>query len=277
MFKLGSDNLQGSILSTYSKSARKAILSIVNRSNAAHIGASFSIVEMLQAIYRSVDLEKIRNGTPDRDRVILSKGHAAAALYTTLFKFGLLRQADLDTYNQNGSLLMGHVNHYVPFVEHSTGALGHGLPVALGMAIGLRSQGFDSKVFVIVGDGELHEGANWEAIMLAGHLKINNLYVLIDNNHLSQMGVTDKCCSLDPLRKKFESFNFVVDEVNGHDSDKIYEAVQSKKNSGPTAIVCQTIKGRGVSFMENNNLWHYRTPKEDDFNKAALELEESGV
>lgn len=277
MLKTESVDVQETVSSTYSKSVRKLILDIVNKSNAAHIGASFSIVEILQAVYHFVDIEKIRANAMDRDRIILSKGHAAAALYTALFKFDLMSKQDLDTYNLNGSLLTGHVNHLVPHVEHSTGALGHGLPVAVGMAIGLRSHEFESNVFVIVGDGELHEGANWEAIMLAGYLKINNFYVLIDNNHLSQMGMTDKCCSLDPLRKKFESFNFKVFEVNGHDEPQIYDAIQKNKNKGPVAIICDTIKGKGVSFMENNNLWHYRTPKEGDYLKASFELDGNRV
>lgn len=261
-------------LSSYSKSTRKKILDIINKSNASHIGASFSVVEILKAVYRSVDIKKIKDHAADRARIILSKGHAAAALYTTLFKFGLMSEKELDTYNLNGSLLSGHVNHFIAGVEHSTGALGHGLPVALGIAIGLRARKVESSVFVIVGDGELHEGANWEAIMLAGHLKINNFYALVDNNHLTQMGVTDKCCSLDPLKMKFESFNFRVFEVNGHDDNQIYNTIQDARNAGmPVAIICRTIKGKGVSFMENNVLWHYKTPKGEDYQKAALELE----
>jgi transketolase len=185
-----------------------------------------------------------------------------------------MSEKDLDTYNLNDSLLSGHVSHLIPGVEHSTGALGHGLPVALGIAIGLRSRKLNAAVFVVLGDGELHEGSNWEAIMLAGHLKINNFYILIDNNHLSQMGVTDRCCSLDPLKMKFEGFNFKVFEVNGHDDGQLYNTIQVSRNAGmPVAIICRTIKGKGVSFMENNNLWHYRTPKGEDYQKAALELE----
>ena len=266
------------VLSSDSKATRKKILDIINKSNAAHIAASFSVVEILNAVYGSVGITKIKNHEEDRDRVILSKGHAAAALYTTLFKFGLMDEKDLLTYNTNGSLLSGHVSHFIPGVEHSTGALGHGLPVALGMAIGLRSKQMKAKVFVIVGDGELHEGANWEAIMLAGHLKIGNLYVLVDNNHLSQMGRTEKCCSLSPLRMKFESFNWKAFEVDGHDDNKIKRIIQENKDASmPVAVICQTVKGRGVSFMEDNNLWHYRTPKGEDYQKAAMELEEKAL
>jgi transketolase len=261
-------------LSSDSKATRRQILEIINKSNAAHIAASFSTVEILNAVYSCVDIAKIQDHAEDRDRIILSKGHAAAALYTTLFKFGLMNEKDLRTYNMNDSLLSGHVSHFIPGVEHSTGALGHGLPVALGMAIGLRSKQMKSKVFVIVGDGELHEGANWEAIMMAGHLKMGNLYVLVDNNHLSQIGRTELCCSLDPLKMKFESFNFKICELDGHDDNAIKRAIQENRDTQmPVAIICQTVKGRGVSFMEDNNLWHYRTPKGEDYQKAAMELE----
>lgn len=254
---------------------RKKILDITNKSNAAHIGAAFSVVDILRAVYRSVDINKIKNNAADRDRVILSKGHSAAALYTTLLDFGLMEAKDHETYNQNGSLLSGHVSHFVKGVEHSTGALGHGLPVALGIALGLRSKDMKSKVFVILGDGEMHEGANWEAIMQAGHLKMSNLCVLVDNNHLSQIGRTEKCCNLNPFKVKFESFNFKAFDVDGHNDEAIYQIIQKEhgRTEAPLAIICQTIKGKGVSFMEDNNIWHYRTPKGPEYEKAVMELE----
>jgi transketolase len=266
-------------LSSYSVEARKKILDIISKSDASHIASSFSAVEILQAVYRCVDIDKIKNHAPDRDRVVLSKGHAAAALYTTLFKFGLMTEKVLDTYNTNDSLLSGHVSHFIPGVEHSTGALGHGLPVALGMAIGLRSRQMKAKTFVIVGDGELHEGSNWEAIMMAGHLKIGNFFVLVDNNHFMQMhGRTDQCCTLHPLKLKFESFNFKTYEVDGHDDQEIERIIKENTNGKmPVAIICSTIKGRGVSFMEENNIWHYRTPKGEDYQKAAMELGGKGI
>lgn len=251
---------------------RKTILEIIHQSNSAHIGAAFSCVEILQAIYNSIDIDKIKTWSQDRDRVIMSKGHAAAALYTTLFQFGILSEEELKTYNLNGSLLSGHVSHFVRGVEHSTGALGHGLPVALGMALGLRSKRISARVFVILGDGELHEGANWEAIMMAGHLKMNNLCILIDNNSLSQVGRTDSCCSLAPIKEKFQSFNCKTYKVSGHDHDQISQVIANYHDNAPLAIICETVKGRGVSFMENNNLWHYRTPQGADFDKAMSEL-----
>ena len=264
-------------LSPRSRATRRLILNAIEQSNAAHIGSCFSVVEILSAVYASIDIGKVAARAADRDRVILSKGHAAAALYATLFQHGLLSQSDFETYHRNDSLLGGHVSHFVAHVEHSTGALGHGLPVAVGMAIGLRSKRLSSRVFVIVGDGELHEGANWEAIMLAGHLKLSNLCLLIDDNRMSQIGPTDSCCSLQPLRQRLEAFRFHAFEVDGHDEHQIGTAIMSASASGTSgAVICTTTKGRGASFMENNNLWHYRTPKNEDYQRTQAELSEAG-
>jgi transketolase len=253
---------------------RKTILDIVHKAKASHIGSSFSVVEILNAIYASMDTEKIRAGATDRDRLILSKGHSAAALYSVLYHCGLLRKEQLDTYYLNDSLLSGHASHFVPHVEHSTGALGHGLSVAVGVAVGLMSRGFkSSRVYVVVGDGELQEGSNWEALMLAGYKKLNNLLVLIDNNKIGGIGKTDYCCSLEPLDKKLESFGFKTFEVDGHDEEEIYQTIQELKESEtPGAVTCNTIKGKGVSFMENNNVWHYRPPSDEEYEKALIEL-----
>jgi len=252
---------------------RKKILDIIHQSQASHIGSSFSVVEILSAVYRSVDIEKIKNKQNDRDRVILSKGHSVSALYVILNHFGLMSEEELGTYHINGSLLMGHVSHNVPYIEHSTGALGHGLSVAVGIGIGLKSKKIDSHVFVIVGDGELHEGSNWEALMLAGHLKLNNVCLLIDNNKISSIGCINSCCSLDPLKNKLESFGICVFEVNGHDEEEIYAIIQkAKKTEKSVAIICNTIKGKGISFMENNNVWHYRPPNREEYEDALIEL-----
>jgi transketolase len=263
-------------LSARSKETRRLILDAVSRSNAAHIASCFSVVEILNAVFRSANIEKLRDMAMDRDRIILSKGHAAAALYATMHQFGLMDKAELETYHSNGSLLGGHVSHFIPRVEHSTGALGHGLPVGVGISVGLRSKKLAGRVFVIVGDGELHEGSNWEALMLAGHLKLSNLCVIVDNNHLSQMGQTDLCCSLEPLKAKFEAFHFSVTELDGHDEEAVHSAIRNSANSvGPVALLCATIKGHGVSFMSGNNLWHYRTPKSADYERARQELGET--
>ncbi|MFN8670606.1 MAG: transketolase [Candidatus Sericytochromatia bacterium] len=249
---------------------RKIIIEAVRHVGASHIGTSFSCVEILNAIYRSVDINKIKNNSLDRNRVIISKGHSAAAVYSILYKYGLISKEILDTYHKNGSILCGHVSHFAPYIEHSTGALGHGLPVAVGIAVGLISKGLKQvKNFVLLGDGEMQEGSNWEAIMLAGHMKLNNLYILVDKNSLAGTEPLDNYCSLGNLKNKFESFDFLTFEVDGHNEDKIYSIIQENKNSEkPVAIICNTIKGKGVSFMENNNTWHYRPLNEDWYNKV---------
>jgi len=252
---------------------RKKILDIIHNSNASHIGSSFSVVEILSSVYQSVDLNKIKNWDNDRDRIIVSKGHSAAALYATMNNFGLMDNQTLNTYYKNGSLLGGHVTHNVKYIEHSTGALGHGLSVALGMAIGAKAKQLKSHVFVVLGDAELHEGSNWEAFLLAGHLHIDNITILIDYNQLGGIGLLQSCCSLDNLKTKLDAYSLETYEVDGHNEEEIYNVIQkSKLSETPVAIICHTVKGKGVSFMENNNVWHYRPPNKDEYTRALNEL-----
>ncbi len=248
---------------------------MINSGGAAHIGSALSMVEILNTVFKNVDILKIKNNDPKRDRVILSKGHATAGLYAVMHHHGLLEKSLIDTYFKNGTVLAGHASHHVPYVEHSTGGLGHGLSVGVGVAIGMRSKKIDSNVFVILGDGEMQEGSNWEAIMLAGHLKLENLTILIDINNLGQVGKLEDCCSLEPLDKKLESFNFNTYDVNGHNEEEINNVIQKSQNSNkPTAILCRTIKGCGISYMEKNNLWHYKCPKNEFYDKAMMELKD---
>lgn len=248
---------------------------MINSGGAAHIGSALSMVEILNTVFKNVDILKIKNNDPKRDRVILSKGHATAGLYGVMHHHGLLEKSLIDTYFKNGTILAGHASHHVPCVEHSTGGLGHGLSVGVGVAIGMRSKKIDSNVFVILGDGEMQEGSNWEAIMLAGHLKLENLTILIDINNLGQVGKLEDCCTLEPLDKKLESFNFNTYDVNGHNEEEINNVIQKSQNSNkPTAILCRTIKGRGISYMEKNNLWHYKCPKDEFYDKAMMELKD---
>lgn len=252
---------------------RKKILEIIFRSSASHVGSSLSMVEILFAVYSRVDLEKIKTGSQDRDRVVVSKGHCAAALYATLNAFGLLSDEDLATYHRNGSLLGGHVSHAVPHVEHSTGALGHGLSVAVGMAIGLKVKNSRARVYVVLGDGEMQEGSNWEALMLAGHLGLDNLRVLVDGNCLGGIACVADCCTLEPLVDKFRAFNLDACDLDGHDPGALTAALNSADQAGrPTAFVCRTVKGKGVSFMEGQNVWHYRPLNTESYENALSEL-----
>lgn len=253
---------------------RKTIIDMVNKGNASHVGSALSMVEILNAVFKSVDLQKVLTRAENRDRIILSKGHGASGLYAVMYHHNLLSKDEIDSYFQNGSIMAGHASHFIKTVEHSTGALGHGLSVGLGMALGCRSKKYSSRIFVVVGDGELHEGANWEAAMFASHQKVGNLCVLVDKNERSQMGKTTDACSLDPLIDKFEAFQFDAYEIkDGHNEQEILEVIESTKNSTkPVAIVCNTIKGKGVSFMEGENVWHYRPPQGEDYEKAIAEL-----
>ncbi len=259
---------------TPNRPLRRSIVELIRTGGSPHVASALSMVEILNSIFTVMDIEKIRAGARDRDRFVMSKGHGAGGLYVIMRKHGLMTDAQLSSFHQNGSLLAGHASHFVKYVEHSTGALGHGLSPALGMAIGLRSLKSASKVFVLVGDGELHEGSNWEALMLAGHLGLTNLSVLIDNNGYDQMGALSACCDIEPLRAKFESFNFEVAEVDGHSEDEIIGVLKKSGNKKPIAIICHTTKGKGVSFMEGNTVWHYRTPVGEEYEKALAELKD---
>ncbi|MBF0619628.1 MAG: transketolase [Candidatus Omnitrophica bacterium] len=263
----------GSAVLEEAKAARRLIAEIIHKAGASHIGTAYSCVEILRAIYRNVDVARIMAGDQGRDRVILSKGHGATALYTVMHQFGLMGIDDLRTYGQNGSLLSGHVSHFIPRVEHSTGALGHGLSVGVGAAIGLRGIRPDACVYVVTGDGELHEGSNWEACMLAAHLQLNNLRLFVDVNNLCGIAHTSSACCLDPLTDKFRSFGFETYNVDGHDEDALAALITRVKGSErPVAFVCRTIKGKGISFMEGQNVWHYRPPNKEAMEKILVEL-----
>ncbi|MEK7169293.1 MAG: transketolase [Patescibacteria group bacterium] len=261
------------------KNIRLAILKMISESGAAHVASALSAVEMISAVFKSVDLEKIKNGDNGRDRVVLSKGHGTAALYAVMQARGLLTAEEISTYAKNGSLLQGHASHRVPHVEHSTGSLGHGASAALGMAIGLSSRKFSVRAFVVTGDAELQEGSSWEAFMLAGQLKLNNYCVLVDNNGISQMGEFANWCDVQPIGNKFKSFRFDIVEVkDGNNEEEILSAISHLgKKEAPLAVICHTTKGKGISFMESNAVWHYRTPKGEDYDKAVAELKETKI
>jgi transketolase len=253
---------------------RLTILDMLYRSSASHLGSSMSVVEMLIAMYQATDLKKIRNHAPDRSRVIVSKGHCACATYATMAHFGIIPMPLLQTYHSDHSLLAGHVSHAVPGVEHSTGALGHGINVAVGCAIGLRSrQMHDALILTLVGDGEIQEGSVWEALMLASHLKLNNFVALIDNNRISSITDTSKVLNMMPLATRFEGFGMNVRQVDGHDVAAILSAVgELTSGDRPGVIICHTTKGKGVPFAENDPIWHYRTLNDELYAEAKAAI-----
>ncbi|MBI4576887.1 MAG: transketolase [Planctomycetes bacterium] len=254
---------------------RKTVLRMLYEGKASHLGPSMSVVEMLIAIYGSLDLARVRARSPDRSRVIVSKGHCAAATYAVMAHFGLIDLDRLRTYCQDGSALAGHVSHAVERVEHSTGALGHGLSVACGCAIGLRSRGYEgSHVYALVGDGELQEGSVWEALMFARHHRLSRLIPLVDDNRISSITRTAEVIDMRPLRDRFEGFGFRVHEVDGHDVGAITRAIREVQAGSETSVIlCETVKGRGVPFAEDEPIWHYRTLGEDDYRAALAHLE----
>lgn len=251
--------------------ARRTVLTMLHRARASHLGSNMSVIEMLMAMYSSIDCEAIRDQHDDRSRVVISKGHCAAATYAVMAHHGILPFEALDTYHLDGSLLQGHVSHAVPGVEHSTGSLGHGLSVAVGCAMGLRVRGHGSTpVFALCGDGEIQEGSIWEALMLAGHHRLGSLVLLVDNNRISNITDTASVIDLNPLRRPFEGFDMDVREADGHDVDQIASAISDLLTTpSPGVVICNTVKGKDVPFAENSALQNYK-PLDDGLLAEAL-------
>lgn len=257
---------------------RKNILEMVNTAGSGHVGGSLSIVEILTALYFSE--MKVDTNNPaweDRDRLVLSKGHASPALYSVLSEKGFFPQELLKGFRNINSPLSGHAEMHVSGVDMSTGSLGQGLSIAVGMALAGKTMGKSYRVYCVIGDGELEEGQNWEAAMCAAHYHLDNLVAIIDNNGLQIDGPITEIMSSYPIDKKFESFNWNVINVDGHEYDQLLQAfhdAREKKNC-PTVLVAKTVKGKGVSFMENNVAWHGKAPNNEEYSKAMSEL--SGV
>ena len=252
-------------------------LKMANRGGSSHIGAALSIADILAVLYGgvlNVDPQKPRLST--RDRFILSKGHAGSAVYAALAETGFFDIEQLKTHYQNGSVLSGHMSHKgIPGVELSTGSLGHGLSVGAGMALAGNINRKDFRVFVLLSDGECDEGSNWESILFAAHHKLNNLVAIIDYNKIQSLAPVSETIELEPFIDKWKSFNWAAKEVNGHDDAQLKDVLTKIpiSENKPSAIIAHTTKGKGVSFMENKVLWHYRCPKGDEFIAALKELE----
>ncbi len=259
------------------KENRKNIIKMVHNANSGHIGGAMSSVELLTVLYHKCmnTCKKWGEGEDfvNRDRFVLSKGHASALLYSVLSQMGYIAKEDLMGFRIFGSKLQGHPCPVCAGVEVATGSLGQGLSVACGMAIGLKLDKNPAKVFCLMGDGELQEGSVWEAFMHCTHQKLDNIVAIIDRNRLQIDGCTESVKSLDPLDEKLKAFNWQVIEIDGHDINAIYEAFEkAKAATQPTVILANTIKGKGVSFMENNAGWHGKAPNEEEFEKAMAEL-----
>lgn len=255
---------------------RKDILDMAFSGATVHIGCAFSIVELLAVLYRKhLRLDPANPRDPARDYLVLSKGHGVMAQYACLREHGVLTDDDLARYFKDGTRLKGLADAHVPGVEATCGSLGHGLSVAAGLALGAVRNGTDQKVYALVGDGELNEGAIWEAALFATHFRLDNLIVIVDKNGFQAMGSTDEVMRLDNIEEKFRAFGFDAVTIDGHDEaaiDDAYTRMKAARNGKPKAIVGVSVKGKGVSFMENDNIWHYTRLTADTHAAAVREL-----
>ena len=271
------ENLQ---LKKIANEVRKNIVTGLHSAKSGHPGGSLSAADMVTFLYyeeMNVDSKNPKN--PDRDRFVLSKGHAAPVLYGVLAEKGFIPKEDIVTLRKPDSYLQGHPDmKHTPGVDMSSGSLGQGVSTAVGMALAGKMDDKDYRVYTLLGDGEIEEGQVWEAAMFAGHRKLDNLVVIVDNNNLQIDGTVEEVCSPYPIDKKFEAFNFHVIVINGHDFDEIRNALDEAKNTKgqPTAIIMNTVKGKGVSFMENQVNWHGAAPNDEQFAVAMEELEKAG-
>ena len=257
---------------------RQGIITGVYNAKCGHPGGSLSAAEIFTYLYfEEMNIDPKNPKMEDRDRFVLSKGHVAPGLYSTLANRGFFDVEALKTLRHTGSFLQGHPDMKgVPGVDMSSGSLGQGLSAAVGMALAARLQNKDYRVYCLTGDGELEEGQIWEAAMFAGHRKLDNLVLFVDNNNLQIDGSLDEVCSPNPIDKKFEAFNFYVQVINGNDFDEIAAALKNaREHKGqPAAIVAKTLKGKGVSYMENSCGWHGKAPNAEEYEIAMKELKE---
>jgi len=259
---------------------RKGIVTAVHSAKSGHPGGSLSATDIFTYLYfEEMNIDPANPKAEDRDRFVLSKGHVAPGLYSTLANRGYFPVEDLKTLRHTGSYLQGHPDmKHIPGVDMSSGSLGQGLSCAVGMALAAKLQGKDYRTYCLCGDGEIQEGQIWEAAMFAGHRNLDNLVVIVDNNNLQIDGKISDVCSPYPIDKKFEAFNFHVINVEGNDFDSLRAAFEEAKATKgmPTAIVAKTIKGKGVSFMEDNAGWHGKAPNDDEYATAMEELNKEG-
>ena len=259
---------------------RKDIVTALHAAKAGHPGGSLSAADLFTYLYfEEMNIDPKEPKKADRDRFVLSKGHTAPGLYAALANRGYFPVEDLPTLRHLGSYLQGHPCIHIPGVDMSSGSLGQGISAAVGMALGAKMDKRDFRVYTLLGDGEIEEGQVWEAAMFAGFRKLDNLCVMVDNNNLQIDGPIDQVCSPYPIDKKFEAFNFhVIDLKDGNDMDQIADAFKEARNTKgmPTAIIAHTVKGKGVSFMENQVGWHGKAPNDEEYAVAMEDLRKEG-
>lgn len=264
------------VLNGIARNVRKNIVTMIHSSKSGHPGGSLSAVEILTSLYfDEMNVDSRNPKMEDRDRFVLSKGHAAPVLYSTLAEKGYFDKSELNSLRKIGAMLQGHPDMKgIPGVEMSTGSLGQGFSVACGMAMASKLDNAPWRVYTLLGDGEIQEGIVWEAAMSAAHYKLDNLVAFLDYNGLQIDGEVEKVMNIGPVMDKFKSFGWNVIEIDGHDFDQIFAALDMAKETvgKPTMIIAKTVKGKGVSFMENNAGWHGTAPSDSDLEKALQEL-----
>lgn len=255
---------------------RKRLLKYIKKANAGHTGGSLSCVDILNVLYnRILNVSPGNFSDPHRDRYIQSKGHSVEALYVVLADRGFFPESELETLCRHRSHYVGHPTRKVNGIEQNTGALGHGLAFSVGVALSAKKDGADYKVYTLLGDGELAEGSNWESLLTATHYGLDNLTAIVDRNNLQLTGRTEDMCNLEPLAEKFTAFGWSVRDTDGHDVAAMTDELRSVPfDSGkPSMIVAKTIKGKGISFMENDHKWHHGVPDDEQFKQAQRELD----
>ena len=264
-------------LQSIANEVRKDIIIQTHAAKSGHPGGSLSCTDMLTYLYfEEMNVDPANPDNPDRDRFVLSKGHTAPALYGVLAERGFIPKEDLDSLRKPDSYLQGHPDmKHTPGVDMSAGSLGQGVSTAVGMALAAKMDGKSYRTYTVLGDGEIEEGQVWEAAMFAGHRKLDNLVFIIDNNNLQIDGTLEDVCSPYPIEQKFEAFNFNVIDINGHDFGEIRAALDEARDAKgkPTAIIMRTVKGKGVSYMENQAGWHGKAPNDELCEQALIELE----
>ncbi len=262
------------------RAIRLDVLQMTSRAGASHIGSAFGVTDILAVLYGAPVLQYRANDPrwEERDRFILSKGHAGSAVYSALARCGFFPLEWLERYYQDGSQLSGHVSHKdVPGVEVSTGSLGHGLGIGAGMAMALKARSARSRVFVVLSDGECDEGSTWEAAMFAAHHALDSMVAIVDYNKIQSLASVADTLALGPFTAKWAAFNWDVCEVDGHDHAALAAALGAAGSGRPRAVIAHTIKGKGVSFMENSVLWHYRSARGAEFDAALRELQNADL
>lgn len=260
------------------KLIRLDVLKMVSRAGASHVGSCLSCADILSVLYNDImDIDCNDHRSASRDRFILSKGHAAAALYATLANVGIISPEKLLTYGEDLSPFMTHASHVIPGVEYSSGSLGHGLPFASGKSLAAKLTGRPWRTFVLLSDGELNSGSNWEAFLFSAHHRLDQLIAIVDYNKLQGLGAVNETMRIEPLAEKLRAFGWAVREVDGHNHSELSKVLRSTpwEVGKPCALIAHTVKGKGVSFMENKLEWHYRSLDALLLEKAVRELEVS--